>query len=316
MNILYLINHFIFSSFFTLFAAEVGIALILLFSYKNYDKLRTYLMPMWEINGTFAILYIVSFEAIYPQLLPTIVDLYLIPVMLAALLFILRNAFLSYSENVGASKKKLYVKIYSIITILISFIIISIFSSALSGIKINLSGQVNNIIPMLFNNFNILMFFSVALISFYSMCIVLSINYSKKVALITLILSIFIGAYAILTYTSYLTTILFSGVFLALICLTLIGFIITLISFIYQRNTLKKLMLPTFFLLIFTISIAQYPFIFGNKMQINQYLTSGVNTIPIIYITIIGMFFVSISIGYLIYIHNKPIKHKKSQNIY
>ena len=92
MDILYIMNHVVFSLFITLFLVEVGMAFTGLIFYDSYKIIKKYLIPMWEINGTFAIFYIVSFEAIYPKLLVNIGTLYLLPVMVAALLLILRNA--------------------------------------------------------------------------------------------------------------------------------------------------------------------------------------------------------------------------------
>ncbi|MDE1856294.1 MAG: hypothetical protein KGH49_03620, partial [Candidatus Micrarchaeota archaeon] len=88
MNPLYLVNYFIFSVFITLFLLEVGSAILALFSYGAYrDKLRRYLLPIWEVDGTFAAFYLVNFEVTYPTLLGIVGTIYILPLLLAAAFF-------------------------------------------------------------------------------------------------------------------------------------------------------------------------------------------------------------------------------------
>ncbi len=314
MDILYIINHVVFSLFITLFLVEIGMAFTGMLFYKSYAKIKKYLIPMWEINGTFAIFYIVSFEAIYPKLLVSVGILYLVPVMIAALLFILRNAFISYSEyaNNVASEKN-YFMVYGISTLIIGFLVISIFSSAMSGIGININTNTLYLLEFLFNPFNILIFISLILLGFCITAIVLSIDKMRVYASAALFTSIFIGLIGTSTYTKYLLNNIFGDIWIlyALIIILLIT-LFTLALYIKKVHISNKLILPVTFFIILIISISQYPYVYGNQLYINVYLTQSINQVPIIYITTFGMLFLSISISYLIYIYNKKeiIKEK------
>ncbi len=313
MDILYIMNHVVFSLFITLFLVEIGMAFTGLLFYESYVKIKRYLIPMWEINGTFAIFYIVSFEAIYPKLLVSVGILYLVPVMVAALLFILRNAFISYTEYANnITSERAYFIIYSISTLVIGFLVISIFTSALSGIGININTNTLYVLQFLFNPFNILAFISLVLLGFCITVIVLSINKMRISAVTSLVASIFIGLISISTYTNYVLNNILGDIWI-LYSLIIILFItlFVLVLYIKKVRISNKMMLPATFFIILIFSISQYPYIYGNQAYINAYLTQGVNQAPILYITTFGMLFLSISIGYLIYIYNKKERIKE-----
>ena len=314
MDVLYIANHVVFSLFITLFLVEIGMAFTGMLFYELYPTIKKYLIPMWEINGTFAIFYIVSFEAIYPKLLISVGFLYLVPVMFAALLFILRNAFISYSEYANnVTSKKTYFMVYSISTLIIGFLVISIFSSAMSGIGININTNTIYLLQFLFNPFNILIFVSLVLLGFCITAIVLSINKMRISASVSLFTSILIGLIGISTYTKYLLNNIFGDIWIlySLVIILLIT-LFTLILYIKKVQISNKLILPATFFIILIISISQYPYVYGNQLYINTYLTQSVNQVPIMYITTFGILFLSISISYLIYVYNKKeiIKEK------
>ena len=58
-----------------------------LFAYEKYkEKLMRYITPIWEVTGTFAVFYVVNFEATFPTLLGVAGTIYAVPLLLAAAL--------------------------------------------------------------------------------------------------------------------------------------------------------------------------------------------------------------------------------------
>ena len=159
MVALYTLNYAIFAIFLCLFIIETGIGVLSIFAYGTYrNSIRKYLLPIWGMDGTFAVFYLVNLIATYPTL-DGVAYAYIIPVLLSAIFFLLRNVFVSYSEYIGDIKfETLCMKIYGTSTIIMSFIVISIFASATSGIGVTISKNAVSVslITMLFNPFNLL----------------------------------------------------------------------------------------------------------------------------------------------------------------
>ena len=212
MSIMFSINYFIFSVFLTLFGLEVGIAVTLLLEYeKHKDKMKKFLMPLWEVTGTFAIFYLVNLEATVPSMLMLLGTVFAVPLLVAAIFFILRNAFLSYSEYMEDKRlEKRYLHVYAIATLVVAFIVISVLDSGISGIGINASAYSINMLKMFANSFNVLMFVGIALLSVFVTALFFDIREYKWFPGMAAILGIIAITIAIHSAMGYLFSAAFS----------------------------------------------------------------------------------------------------------
>ena len=309
MNFIYLLNHAIFAAFLSLITIEVGISVLGLMGYKDYWKrMKPYLMPMWEINGTFAIFYVVAFEAMYPQLLTLVGTVYIAPALVAGLFFILKNAFLSYSEYIGSEQhERKLVKVYGISTIIVAVLVISILTSAVSGSGVNVPLQSISVAAFA-NVFNVLAVLSIILIAIF--CTKVLLGFSKNAVLDIVIaalgiVTIIIGAYA---GPSYLLFSLRSNLDLALFVFELIFLFIVAVLHASGKRLARFLTIPWLFSAIFAFTVFQYPYLFGMEVNMLSYTTGGAVSGYVVFITVAGGLMLAVSLLFLLYMNmKKPV---------
>ncbi len=300
MNFLYIINYVIFAVFFTLFTLELGVALTFL---KNKDedvrnRLQKFIGPLWQLNGTFAVFYLVNFEATYPLLLNVVGYAYIIPLMVAALAFILRNAFISYSGYTSdPAKHDRYLKIYSLATLITYFLVASVFASAVSGIGINVDNASIEILSVLFNPFNIIAFAGLVLLGLFSVESFFGIRSRKFVTMMFGILSFGILSVAFAVYLPFL----FQGS-LALYSLAGLTIFIAIYLFSLLRGSgatrLFAIVWPL--LVILSFGVVEYPAVFGNTASLLTYMTNSASGFWISVVSAVGGTLLVIYIAYFI----------------
>lgn len=300
MNLLYITNYLIFSIFLTLILLEGGFAITALLAYKRYkEKLMRYITPIWEVTGTFAVFYIVNFEATFPTLLGAAGTLYAIPLLLAAALLIIRNAFLVYSQYIGdMNKESRYLRVYAIATIVALLLLLSVLSSVMTGIGVNLSTGHSNL-SLYLNPFNLVVIVSALLISLSFAFSLFQLDRLERLAWLPLALAtIFLYveiSLAVAPVASNLGTITISLALLVILVLAL--------AFLqYRRSKYSNAL--SIIAVVFGINVlgaAEYPYILGG-LNINNYISSSTLAQPILLITLIGGAIVALSLSYLIYL--------------
>ncbi|MEM0154371.1 MAG: cytochrome d ubiquinol oxidase subunit II [Methanothrix sp.] len=311
MSIMFSINYLIFSVFLTLFGLEVGIAITMLLEYdKHKENMKRFLMPLWEVTGTFAIFYIVNLEATVPSLLMLLGTVFVVPLLVAAVFFILRNAFLSYSEYMGDKRsEKLYLHIYAIATLLVAFIAISVLDSGISGIGINASAYSINMLKMFANSFNILMFIGIALLSIFVAAAFFDVREYKWFPGLAAVLGIIAIAVATHSAMGYLFYAAFGpGLPYLIGLLILLG--IGLYLYYSGKKYAKYVALVWFFLAVNFFGFVQSPYILGGAVDINGYLATGPMAFYVNLVTLIGGIILVASLVFMVYVsYIKKIKN-------
>ncbi len=313
MSVIFSINYFIFSIFLTLFGLETGIAVTMLLEYDRYkDRLKRFLMPIWEITGTFAVFYIVNFEASFPSLLIILGSAYILPLLVGAMFFIFRNAFLSYSEYMGNPKtEKTYLHVYAIATIVVAFIVVSVLDSGISGIGINTQTYAINAATIFVNSFNILMFVGIALIAVFMAAAFFGIKEYKWIPGVAAPLGVILVAVASYSRLHYLfDNAMGFGLPYLIGLLALLG--IAIYAHYSNRKFTKYVVVIWFILAVNFFGFMQQPFLFGGAVNTSGYLPSGTSAAYVNMVTLIGGAILIISLIYFIYI--TYIKHDVSNS--
>ena len=303
MSVMFSVNYFIFSIFFLLFGLEAGIAITLLLEYEKYkERLKRFIMPLWEITGTFAVFYIVNFEATFPKLLLLVGSIFIAPVLVAAIFFILRNAFLSYSEYMGESRlEHLFLRIYSVSTIIVAFLVISVLDSGISGIGISMATYSLSMLHVLFNSFNILMFVGIALIAIFIAAVffeIMEYKWLSFLAPIFGIIAIFIAVYSKLHFV-YSNAVGFGLPYLVALIVLLAA---VLVCYWKHIAMAKYAAIAWFLLAVNFFGFMQQPYLFGGAISTSEYLAAGPVAFYVNMVTAIGGALLVASLGYFIYI--------------
>ncbi|HYA11260.1 MAG TPA: hypothetical protein VEH10_06300, partial [Thermoplasmata archaeon] len=121
------INFAIFSVFLTLFVTELmGAVLLLLFYEPSKKKVLPYIVPVWEVTGTFAAFWVVTADFAYPSMLIPVAALLASAIVVFLIFLVARNASISFAEYIvkrrWLDEKKLY-QAYAVSTLLIGVVV-------------------------------------------------------------------------------------------------------------------------------------------------------------------------------------------------
>jgi cytochrome d ubiquinol oxidase subunit II len=135
------------ASMVTMFSTEL-MAIVPIATRFNNNKTRinvlSYIVPVWEVVGTFFVLWLVDMENIIPILMPAI-SYALFPLFATFIFFlVVRNSFIIYAEfvwheNKYFNERKLYV-IYTVATFIMGIMALSILAAISSGYGVHLYG--------------------------------------------------------------------------------------------------------------------------------------------------------------------------------
>ncbi|MDE1856679.1 MAG: cytochrome d ubiquinol oxidase subunit II [Candidatus Micrarchaeota archaeon] len=271
MDFLYAINHLVFSAFMTLFILEFGVACLLLIDYDGLkDKLRSYINPIWGITGTFAVFYLLSTAVTYPALMGIVGNVFIVPLFVVAFFILLRNAFMAYSEYIGGGKnEKLYLRFFSISTIVIAFVLMSTFATAISEV-----GYSNLQLDLSFmaNPYNISLFISIALIAIAASVLYFDIRKSEKFELLAAAIGLALLIIPTAVFAGYMRQGIVSYWYLIVADIVFLAVIATLGYF--DKKIAGPLVMLWLFLSVNLFCLVQYPYLLGGKINLVDYLVN------------------------------------------
>ncbi|WP_337859831.1 hypothetical protein [Ferroplasma sp.] len=111
---------------------------------KTRINVLSYIVPVWEVVGTFFVLWLVDMENVIPILMPSI-SYALFPLFATFIFFlVVRNSFIVYAEFIWHEKqyfdeRKLYF-VYTVATFIMGIMALSILAAISSGYGVHLYG--------------------------------------------------------------------------------------------------------------------------------------------------------------------------------
>ena len=137
------LNLAIFAMLFALLSTELMAASAILLKYRESErKVFRYLVPIWEVTGTFFVFYVVNLEALIPSALPLIAYSFISYILLFLILYVLRNASIISAEYIWKNReinRRFLYSIYAIITFVLGAMILVIYTAFISGRGIDYS---------------------------------------------------------------------------------------------------------------------------------------------------------------------------------
>ena len=142
INYLFYTNFAVFAVFAALLLTEIMGSILLLLNWKKYrGAVLEYIVPIWEITGTFGAFWVVTSDFAYPAILIPLAGIFSAGIMIFLILFVARNATISFAEFIikkgWLDERKLYSG-YALASVLIGLVVLVIFSGIIGGIGINL----------------------------------------------------------------------------------------------------------------------------------------------------------------------------------
>lgn len=137
MNLIFETNYAIFSIFAALLITEIMGSVLLLVYYDAAKKnVLEYVVPIWEVTGTFGAFWVVTADFAFPSLLIPVATIFGALLTIFLITLVARNATIVFGEFIMKKRwmdaKKLY-KGYALATLLLGISVLILLSSLVSG---------------------------------------------------------------------------------------------------------------------------------------------------------------------------------------
>ena len=280
MNYIFEVNFAVFSIFASLLISEIiGSAVLLLFYDAAKDKVLEYIIPIWEVTGTFAAFWVVTGDMAYPTLLVPVATIFGALITIFLITLVCRNASIVFGEFISKRKwldaKKLY-RGYALSTMLLGVTALVLLSSLVSG-----AGVLSNGTNALTASFDfgawasqagsLLFVIGTLLIGVGLAPVFFDIRpFAKKSSLLT-VLGVVVSIGAFYSYSSSLVTAYFAVP-------TLITLLANLLYFPKKTSVIvtnKAAFLAVMSIVIFSLQFLVYPKFVGQALSIDALTTSG-----------------------------------------
>jgi cytochrome d ubiquinol oxidase subunit II len=142
LNWIFEVNFTAFSIFAALLITEIMGAVVLLIAWQAREKVLGYLVPIWEVTGTFGAFWVVTGGFAYPGLLVPVSALFAPLLIVFLILWVARSASIAFAEFITKSgwldEAKLY-KGYALSTLILGLVVLVLLSSLVGGQGVDLT---------------------------------------------------------------------------------------------------------------------------------------------------------------------------------
>jgi cytochrome bd ubiquinol oxidase subunit II len=302
LNIVFEIDYAVFAVFATLLITEIMGSLFLLFFYdKIKDDVLQYIVPIWEVTGTFGAFWVVVSYFAFPSLLIPIAQIFAGWLLVFVILLVARNSLIVFGEFIIKRKwldeRKLY-KGYAISMPLVGIVILVLLSALVSGKGINLSNGTFSILAWI-TSAGSLLFVAGSFVLFAGIApAFFNIKPMKSKALPLTVLGIVISIGAYYLYSPALVT----PLIIVPSVLTILAVALFLSDKTAQIVTNKAVTITLLSIIIFSLQFLIYPSIIGHSLSVDSVTTTGPLASEYVVITAIGGTLIAIMLVFYMFI--------------
>ncbi len=283
-----IVNAGIFSIFFAMISTELMAASSILFKYEeSTKKVLPFIIPIWEITGTFFIFYAVNMESLIPDVLPFLAYAFIGYILIFLILYIGRNSSIILAETIWKNKyinKKSLYKIYAIITYLLGAIIFVLYTALISGKGVNFTDRTFNLGTFIGYIPDDGFIIGSAILVFGIAAVFYNLNVNRFLPLIVTTIGLIIAGFSLI----HLNDINNAYYLIIPIILTVIGPV--LFIFDSTRTFISNKILFQAVLALATIFIiaSLYPNMLGGTLSVGTLVNNSAMQIQIFYATVVG----------------------------
>lgn len=264
-------------------------AVLLLVSYEGAKKsVLSYIVPIWEVTGTFGAFWVVVTDFAFPSILTPAAHIFAVGFMLFLILLIARNSTIVFGEYIikrgWLDDKKLYMG-YSISTIVLGLIVLVILSAIISGAGVNLASETLSITGYFSSGGSIPFILGALLIGVGLAPVFFDLPPFKFLSIPATVMGIALSVAGYALYsTALLSPLLAVPVFLTIA-----------VPLLYRTNigkllvTNKLVFIAVASIIIFTLNTLVYPSAFGKSVSVDKITTTGPMAGAFLLITLVGV---------------------------
>lgn len=312
-NWLFYTNFAIFAVFLTLFITELmGGVLLLLFYDKTKAKVLPYIVPIWEVTGTFAAFWVVTADFAYPSMLIPVATIFAGYIMVFLIFLVARNASISFAEYVvrgrWLNERRLY-QLYGLATLFLGLVVLVLLSSIVSGAGITLSNLSFSLAGWLTNPGSLPYVAGVLVIGVGLAPVFYGLDPLKGITVPFTVLGVALEAAALYLYSSSFL----SGWFLVPAVLTVLPAVLFQSPKTAPLVTNKLIFALVGVLIVFSQSFLVYPTAFHGAIAVNAVTTGGALSTAFSELTVAGIFVVGALVGLYLYAVDQANKVRASR---
>jgi cytochrome d ubiquinol oxidase subunit II len=293
------VNYAGFSVFAALMITEIMGAALLLIDWKaTKEQVLDYVVPIWELTGTFGALWVVTGDFAYPALLIPVASIFAPLLTVFLILFAARVASIVYAEFITKKRwlddVKLY-RAYALSTIVLGLIVMILLSALVGGQGVDLSA----------GSFSVVSWATAGSIVFVFGTLLLAIGLAPAffdlASLRKLVLPLS-GAGVALSVISYwlMSPALLTWWMAAPVLLTLVAGLL----YLWPRTTRvvanKAVFILLLSIIIFSLQPLVYPEAIGRALPIDAVTTGGVMADAYLSITAVGAVLLAVMLSFYI----------------
>ncbi|HUK80615.1 MAG TPA: hypothetical protein VLU91_08145 [Nitrososphaerales archaeon] len=287
MNGLFEVNYAAFSVFAALIITEIMGAVVMLVAWPARSRVLDYVVPAWEVTGTFGAFWVVTGGFAYPAILVPVATIFAPLLVVFLILWVARSASIAFAEFITKrgwlDETKLY-RAYAASTLVLGLVVLVLLSSLVGGQGVDLTST----------SFSIISWATAGNLVFVLGTLVLGVGLApvffdleslrKPVLPLTctgVALSVF--AYWLMS-PSLVTTWMVVPVVLTLLAASL---------YLWPKSrgvvTNKAIFLSVLSIIIFSLQPLVYPKVIGQALTIDAVTTGGAMAAAFLSVTVVGV---------------------------
>ncbi len=275
INWLFEVNFATFSIFLALFLTELMGGVLLLLAYDSAKaKVLPYIVPIWEVTGTFAAFWVVTSDFAYPNMLIPVASLFGGLIVVFLILIVARNASISFAELITKrgwlDERKLY-QAYGLATLLIGVVVLVALSAIVSGAGVDLSSLTFSLGGWVGNPGSVLYVLGAVVTAVGLAPVFYGFDPLRRLTLPVTVVGVLIEAGALYLYSSNFL----SAYFLLPAVLTILPALLFQSPRTAPIVTHKLVFAAVAVVIIFSLSYLVYPTAFNGGITVDAVTTSG-----------------------------------------
>jgi cytochrome d ubiquinol oxidase subunit II len=276
INYVFEVNYAVFSVFASLLLTEVaGSVFLLVFWETAKSKVLDYVVPIWEVTGTFGAFWVVTSYFAYPSLLIPVASIFAGLLVVFLILFVGRNASIVFGEFITKSgwldEKKLY-KAYALSTLVLGLVVLVLLSSLVSGAGVDLTAGTFSLGAWASSPGSIPFVVGALLIVFGVGIVFFSLKSLRSATLPVTVLGMAVSVASFYLYSSSLIS-LWVLIPVILTATAILPFLSDKTAGIVSN---KAVFLALFSIIIFTLQFLVYPDVLGRPgLLVDSFTTTG-----------------------------------------
>ena len=313
INILFGINFAVFAVFAVLIITEMMGSLLMLIAWEAVrKKVLDYIVPVWEVTGTFGAFWVVASDFAYPKILIPLASIFSAAIAVFLILFVARNSTIVFAEFIKKKgwldEKKLYTG-YSISTLLLGLVVLVIITGIIGGNGIDLSRLTFSVSAWAGNAASWFFIIGALLIAVGLAPVFYDLAPLKKLVVPFTVAGLVVSVISMDLFKH--------GAVPFLVVVPIILALLVPILY-YIPNTVKLVTNKVFFIAwasadVFSLEFMVYPTAFGGNIDVNSLISSGPMASAYVAITVVGLVILAVLIAlYSIAVYRKSAMMEKA----